>query len=128
MEARKASGIVTTTYQRKKGFRTDRFNPVVIAETERVRFLEICFEPGQFIPAHKPRVDLALFVVEGEGELVAGERREKLAPGSIAFIPAGEARAIRASTRMILLNYVTPPPTGGDHEGVEEKIKRGIWP
>jgi quercetin dioxygenase-like cupin family protein len=128
MEAKKTGAIVTTTYRSKIGFRPERFNPVIIAETERVRFLEICFEPGQFIPAHKPGVDLALVVLEGEGELLAGERRETIRPGSIAFIPAGEARGIKALTRLILLNCVAPPPTGADHEGVEEKIKQGIWP
>lgn len=128
MEANDAGRTVVTTYQDKMAFRSERFNPVRIAETERVRVILVCFEPGQFVPSHKPGIDLTLLVLEGEGELLAGEKREKLKPGVLAFIPAGEARAIKADTRLVALHTVTPPPREGDHEGVEEKIKRGIWP
>jgi quercetin dioxygenase-like cupin family protein len=73
--------------------------------------IEACFEPGQFIPVHQPSVDLTVIVLEGAGALVAGGREERIAPGAIAFIPAGEARGIRAETRLILMHVVTPPPT-----------------
>ncbi len=128
MNAKAISGIVVTGYQIQRAFQTERFNPVVIAENERVRVLLVCFEPGQFIPTHKPGVDLTLVVLEGEGELLAGEKRETLKPGALAFIPAGEARAIKATTRLVALHTVTPPPKEADHEGVEEKIRNGIWP
>jgi quercetin dioxygenase-like cupin family protein len=128
MENKTTAGAVTITYQDKVTFRPDRFNAVALAENERIRVLLACFEPGQFIPVHKPGVDLTLVVLEGEGEVMVGERMEKIGPGSVVFIPAGEKRGIKAGTRLVALHTVTPPPTEADHAGVAEKLKQGIWP
>lgn len=119
--------ILLNSYQEAAVFKPERFNPVVVAENERVKVIEACFEPGQFIPVHQPGVDLTLAVLEGTGSLVAGEIERPLAPGAIAFIPAGEARGIKAETRLVLLHVVTPPPTDADHVQVASGLKRGAW-
>ncbi len=121
------SVAIVTNEREAQAFTADKFNPVTVAENERVKVILVCFEPGQFIPVHRPGVDLTLTVMEGEGRLVAGEREDKLAPGSIAFIPAGEARGIRADTRLVLLHVVTPPPNSADHVQVAAGLKRGEW-
>lgn len=119
--------VFLSSYQQAAAFRPERFNPVVIAENERVKIIEACFEPGQFIPVHQPGVDLTLAVLEGTGSLVAGEREEPIAPGTVAFIPAGEARGLKAESRLILLHVVTPPPTDVDHVQVAAGLQRGTW-
>lgn len=119
--------IFLDSYRQAAAFQPGRFNPVVVAENERVKVIEACFEPGQFIPVHQPGVDLTLVVLEGTGSLVLGGHEEPIAPGSIAFIPAGEARGIKATTRLILLHVVTPPPTDADHVQVASGLKRGAW-
>lgn len=119
--------VVIRSYEQTAAFRAEKFNPVVIAENERVKVIEACFEPGQFIPAHAPGVDLTLVVLSGTGALVAGEREEPIGPGALAFIPAGERRGIRADTRLILLHVVTPPPTEADHVQVAAGLKKGAW-
>jgi len=106
-------------------FRPERFNPVAVAESERARMLLVCFEPGQFIPVHRLGVDLALIVLEGEGLLVAGEREERVAAGSLGFIPAGESRGLTATTRLVAVTVVTPPPTEADHAEVAARLRRG---
>ncbi len=116
-----------TTYQEAAAFRPDKFNPVVLAENERVKIILACFEPEQFIPVHQPGVDLTLVVMEGEGALVAGDREQRIHPGTIAFIPAGEARGIHAATRLTLMHIVSPPPTDADHVQVAAGLKRGAW-
>lgn len=118
---------VLTSSQQAAAFRGERFDPVVIAGNERVKVILACFEPEQFIPVHQPGVDLTLCVLEGEGTLVAGEREEQIRPGVIAFIPAGEARGIKAATRLVLLHVVTPPPTDADHSQVAAGLERGDW-
>ncbi|MCC7353368.1 MAG: cupin domain-containing protein [Anaerolineae bacterium] len=118
---------VMTSYQQIAAFRPDRFNPVVLAENERVKAILACFEPGQFIPVHKPGVDLTLIVMEGEGTAFIGAKEEKLRPGVIAFIPAGEARGVKATTRLVLMHVVTPPPTEADHTQVVAGLKKGAW-
>ncbi len=117
----------TPSYRQLVAFRSDRFNPVVLAENERVKIILACFEPGQFIPVHRPGVDLTLTVLEGEGVVMIGEREERVGPGSMAFVPAGEARGIKAETRLVLLHVVSPPPTDADHVQVMTGLKRGEW-
>ncbi len=110
--------MVTADYRAAVAFRSDRFNPIILAETATTRVILACFLPGQFIPAHSPQVDLTLTVLQGEGELAAGEERRAIGPGSVAFIAAGERRGISAATELVALLAVTPPPTDQDHQEV----------
>jgi quercetin dioxygenase-like cupin family protein len=118
---------ITTTYQACAAFKPERFNPVLLAESQRVKVILVCLEPGQFIPVHRPGVDMALVVLEGEGTLVAGEREEAARPGMVAFVPAGENRGLKAQTRLLALHVVTPPPTQADHAGVMAGLAKGEW-
>ena len=115
------------SYAQVLSFRPEHFNPVPLAESERVKVLLVCLEPGQFIPVHQPGVDLALVVLEGQGQIVAGNREESIGPGAIAFAPAGETRGLKAETRLIALHIVAPPPTEADHAEVMAGLQRGGW-
>lgn len=116
-----------SSYQHVVSFRAERFNPVAIAENERVKVILACFEAGQFIPVHHPRVDLTLVVLEGNAVVVAGNQEVRVGPGAVIFVPSGEARGIRAETRFIALHTVTPPPTAADHTEVATNGQQGIW-
>lgn len=118
---------IVTTLEKSVAFRPERFNPVLLAVSERAKALLVCLEPGQFIPVHRPGIDMALVVLSGEGTLVAGEREERIAPGSVAFVPAGEARGLKADTRLVAFHMVTPLPTEADHAGVMAGLQRGSW-
>ncbi len=106
-------------------FRKEQFTPVPVAGNERARMLIVCFEPGQFIPVHKPGVDLSLVVLEGDGVLVADGREQPITRGTVAFVPGGESRGVKATTRLVAVTVVTPPPTDADHAEVAAKLKRG---
>ena len=86
-----------------------------------------CLEPGQFIPVHRPSVDMLLIVLEGEGQLIAGDQQEAAGPGTVVFVPAGEARGVKAATRLVALHAVSPPPTEKDHVEVMARLKQGEW-
>jgi len=103
-------------------FRSEHFNPIGLAESARVKLVLVCLEPGQSIPAHEPSVDMALVVIEGEGTLVSGEREEPIRAGSIGFVPAGMKRGVKATTRLIALHIVSPPPTAQDHAQVAAQL------
>lgn len=111
--------------QASASFRPERFNPVPVAGNERARVLLVCFEPGQFIPVHRPGVDLSLVVLEGEGLLVADGHEEHVVGGTVAFVPAGEARGLKATTRLVAVTVVTPPPTEADHAEVAKSLRSG---
>lgn len=118
---------LTQSYREHVQFKPDRFNPVVLAETDRSKVVLACFEAGQFIPVHSPNVDVMLLVLEGEGTLVAGNDKQKVRPGALAFAAAGEKRGVHADTRMVLLHVVSPRPTQNDHLEVMSKLQRGVW-
>jgi quercetin dioxygenase-like cupin family protein len=123
----KAGTARVLRYQAAVTFRPERFTAVPVSENARVRVLLVCLEPGQFIPVHRPGVDLTLVVLEGEGRLLAGERESEVGPGLVAFVPAGEARGLLATCRLVALTVVTPPPTEADHAGVVAGLRMGMW-
>jgi len=86
-----------------------------------------CLELGRFIPVHRPSVDMALLVLEGDGQVVAGDVQEAIHPGTVIFVPAGEARGVKAETRLVALHVVGPPPTEKDHFEVMAMLKQGRW-
>ena len=98
-----------------------------IAARAFARALLTCLEPGQFIPVHRPGVDMALIVLEGDGQIVAGDAKEVIHPGAVIFVPAGVARGVKAETRLVALHVVSPPPTEKDHLEVMAKLKQGEW-
>lgn len=118
---------VLRSYRDAVDFHPERFNPITLAENERAKVILACFEPGQFIPVHRPGVDLTLIVLEGEGQIVAGDREETVQAGAVAFVPAGERRGIKAKTRLVILHVVTPPPTQEDHVQVMAGLRAGQW-
>jgi len=109
-------------------FRSEHFNPIGLAQSERIKLVLVCLEPGQSIPAHEPSVDMALVVIEGEGTLISGEREEPVRSGSIGFVPAGVKRGVKATTRLIALHTVSPPPTAQDHAQVAAQLKQSGAP
>jgi quercetin dioxygenase-like cupin family protein len=115
------------SYQTAASFSPDRFNAVPVGATARMRVLLVCLEPGQFIPVHHPGVDITIVVLEGAGRVVAGDREEDVRSGAVAVIPAGEARGLLATARLIVLTVVTPPPTEQDHAEVAVGLRRGRW-
>lgn len=119
--------IILSSYREAVSFRPDQFNPIVIAGSVHVKAVLTCLEPGQFIPVHRPAVDMMLLVLEGEGRLVAGEREEAAQPGTIIFVPAGEVRGLKAQTRLVALHVVSPPPVDADHAEVNARLKEGEW-
>ena len=118
---------VLHSYRDAVDFNPARFNPITLAGNERAKVILACFEPGQFIPVHRPGVDLTLIVLEGEAQIVAGEQEETVQAGAIAFVPAGQRRGIKAETRLVLLHVVTPPPTMEDHSQVMAGLQAGRW-
>jgi quercetin dioxygenase-like cupin family protein len=119
--------VLLSSYCKAVSFNSEKFNPVAIAASSRLKAVLTCLEPDQFIPVHRPGVDMLLLVLEGEGQLVAGDREEVAGAGTMVFVPAGEARGLKAATRLVALHVVSPPPTEADHVEVAARLKQGVW-
>lgn len=118
---------ILSSYRDAVAFRPERFNPVLLAAGAHMKAVLTCLEAGQYIPVHKPGVDMLLIVLEGNGQIAAGSAREIVQPGSVIFVPAGEDRGLKAENRLVALHVVSPPPTDKDHVEVMAKLKQGTW-
>lgn len=119
--------IILPDYRPSTRFEPERFSPVPIAQTNCIKVVLTCFEPDQYIPIHQPAVDMGLVILEGEAEVVAGENEATVGPGAVIVVPAGEARGVRARTRLVAIHVVSPPPTEADHAAVQAGLQHGTW-
>jgi quercetin dioxygenase-like cupin family protein len=120
-------GYLLTDYQQEKEYQEGRFNPKAIFANERQKVILGYFKAGQFIPAHKPGVDLVLYIIEGEGEVLAAEDRFPVKAGQLLVVPAGLRRGILARSDMTILHVVSPPPTEADHAQVKAGLQKGVF-
>ena len=118
---------VMKSYKESIAFNPSKFNPVALAQSDRVRVILVCLEPGQFIPVHRPNVDMTLLVLEGNGMVAAGNTETEVGPGSVVFVKGGEDRGVKAQTRLVALHVVSPPPGEADHKEVMAGLSRGTW-
>ena len=119
--------VYLKSYREAAAFRTEKFNPVMLAGSTHVKAVLTCLEAGQFIPVHRPGVDMLLLLLEGEGRIVAGDQEEVAQPGTTVHVPAGEARGLKAESRLVALHVVRPPPTEADHVEVAARLTQGTW-
>ncbi len=105
-------------------FEAGGFGRRTLMETERFRVVVAALEDGQQIPLHAPPLDLVMTIVEGTGQVMAGESVHSVRAGDVVVVPAGETRGLRAvGGRLIAVNVVSPPPASGDHAHSET-----AWP
>lgn len=97
-------------------FSGEGFGRRVLAETERFRVVVAGLEDGQEIPLHVPDVDLVVAVMDGTGEVMAGDTTHAVRAGDVVFVPRGQTRGLRATGgRLVAVNVVSPPPGPEEH-------------
>jgi len=109
----------------KVTFDPKRFAPRPLFESPEMKVIQASFRAGQFIPVHRPDVHVVLYILTGEGEVVAGEERRPVREGDLVVVPRKMARGVRAGTDMVVLHVVSPPPTEADHGDMAARIARG---
>ncbi len=109
----------------KAVFDSDRFSPKPLFESPEMKVIQASFRAGQFIPVHRPDVHVVLYILSGEGEVVAGERRRHVKEGDLVVVPRKVARGVKAKTDMVILHVVSPSPTEADHGDMAARIARG---
>ncbi len=120
--------MTTTVFARPKknvAFDPNRFAPKPLFESPEMKVIQAAFRAGQFIPVHKPDVHVVLYILSGEGEVVAGETRRHVKEGDLVVIPRKVARGVKAKTDMVVLHVVSPSPTKADHGDMAARIARG---
>ncbi len=109
----------------KVAFDPKRFLAKPLFECAEMKVVRASFRAGQFIPVHAPDVHVVLYVLSGEGEVVAGNERHKVREGDLVAVPRKVKRGVRAKTDMTVLHVVSPPPTEEEHGDMAARIARG---
>jgi quercetin dioxygenase-like cupin family protein len=109
----------------KAEFDPNRFAARPLYECPEMKVIQAAFRAGQFIPVHTPDVHVVIYVLSGEGEVVAGDTRRKVKEGDLVVIPRRMKRGVKAKTDMVILHVVSPPPTQADHGDMAARIARG---
>lgn len=106
-------------------FDATRFAAKPLFESPEMKVIQAAFRAGQFIPVHKPDVHVVLYILSGEGEVVAGQKRRQVREGDLVVVPRKMARGVKAKTDMVVLHVVSPSPTEADHGNMAARIARG---
>ncbi len=106
-------------------FDPKRFLPSPLFDRPEMKVVRATFRAGQFIPVHAPDVHVALYILSGEGEVVAGKERRNVTEGDLVVVPRKMRRGVKAKTDLIVLHVVSPSPTRADHGDMAERILRG---
>jgi quercetin dioxygenase-like cupin family protein len=109
----------------KPEFDPSRFLPKPLFECPEMKVVRASFRAGQFIPVHAPDVHVVLYILSGEGEVVAGKERRAVREGDLVVVPRKVRRGVRAKTDLLVLHVVSPPPTQADHGDMAGRIARG---
>lgn len=117
--------IVKVNANALRSFGEIRFAPNVVYHSADIKVVLAYFKTGQFIPVHTPQVDLILYILEGEAEVVAGEDLMAASQGDLIIIPKGAKRGIKALSELSILHVVQPPPAEQDHNEVHAKLDQG---
>ncbi|MEW6202090.1 MAG: cupin [bacterium] len=117
--------MIKVNAEEMKSFDENRFNPKVVYETDELKVILAYFKKGQYIPVHKPGIDVVLCILEGKAEVVAGEERTIAEKNDLIVVPKGVKRGVNALTELTVLHVVQPSPTHEDHKEVHKKIAEG---
>jgi len=116
---------VFTRPKEKVEFDPNRFAARPLYECPEMKVVQATFRAGQFIPVHTPDVHVVIYILSGEGEVVAGEERRRVKEGDLVVVPRKMKRGVKAKTDMVILHVVSPPPTQADHGDMAGRIARG---
>lgn len=117
--------IVRVNAAELKSLDDNKFTPKPVYQSDDMKVVLAYFKPGQFIPVHAPQVDVVLCILEGEAEVVAGDKQITAKKDDLIIVPKGHKRGVKALSEMTLLHVVQPPPGEEDHGTVHRKLAEG---
>ncbi len=119
------AAIVKVNAKELQSYGEHNFAPNVVYQSAEIKVVLAYFKKDQFIPVHTPAVDLVLYILEGEAEVVAGDERLTAEKNDLIIIPKGLKRGIKALGELTILHVVQPPPAAEDHNEVHAKLTQG---
>ncbi len=100
-------------YRDHVGARADKHFKSTLFQGDHMMVGLNCLEPGQAQAAHAHEAaDKFYYVIEGRGMFTVGDETYEVAPGMVAWAPAGVSHAVenRGDARLTILVAIAPPP------------------
>jgi len=119
--------IVNVNASKLKAYGEDRFAPNPVYQSDGMKVVLAYFKKGQFIPVHSPGIELVLYIIEGEAEVVTGDECVQAQKDDLIVFPKGVKRGVKALTELTILHVVQPPPSADDHNEVHAKLAEGTF-
>ena len=85
--------IVKVNTEELKSFDEGKFNPIAVYQTDNIKVIAAYFKEGQFIPVHTPQVDVVIYVIEGEAEIVAEDKKFVVKKNDLVVVPRHKKRS-----------------------------------
>lgn len=93
-----------------KEFDPERYISKLLHDSERIRVVLFCLEPGQEVAAHTSSSEVVFYVLEGNGRIMIGEEEVEAKAGSLITCPPQISHGLRAEDRLVVLAYISPRP------------------
>jgi len=118
--------VTATDFDAERAYDDDQFSAVEVFASDRMKVVCGYFQPGQFIPVHGPKSDVAIHVQSGSGIVRDGDDEHAVEPGDVVVVEAGTDRGVRADAdaQLEALLVTAPPPTDAEHEPVRRGLKQ----
>ena len=100
-------------YRAHTGSNPDKFFKSTLFQSANLLLGLNCLEPGQTQSAHAHGdQDKFYFVLEGEGEFMAGDEKQNAGAGAVIWAPAGVDHGVTntGAERLVLLVGIAPAP------------------
>jgi quercetin dioxygenase-like cupin family protein len=117
--------IVRVNAEELKSFDQNKFTPKPVYQSGGMKVVLAYFKQGQFIPVHSPQVEVVLCILEGEAEIVAGDKQVIAKKHDLIIVPKGVKRGVKALSELTVLHVVQPPPGEADHKEVHQRLAEG---
>jgi quercetin dioxygenase-like cupin family protein len=91
-------------------FDPERVRVKLLHDSEALRLVLFCLQPGQAIPAHSATSTVVMHLVRGRGRFTVGETEHPATAGTVVVCPPNEAHGMAADEEMVVLATIAPRP------------------
>jgi len=89
-------------------FTQDKPHRQLLYESRNLQVVSFNLEAGQELPVHCIDGELAILILQGEGEFL-GTQEMPVKEGSLIILPTCAPHGVKAHTRLRLVAFVAPP-------------------
>ena len=103
---RVAEAIIHDSIHNEAVIPTDGIISRTLHSDEHIKVVLFGFDPGQELSEHTASVPATIHILSGDADVVIGDKRQSVAPGFWAWMPANMPHSILARTKTVMLLYM----------------------